>query len=200
MFRLDELAIFPSRKFGGSCSISSARLYEQTSWGLGQQWKLTADQPGGSFDGIWASGCLYHLSKAEFVQCVATCKSLPSKAGVLYVSMKEGRGERYEEMLGPRYPGGAEAKALLHGRRFYAYYERGELLKSLDDFTLLTEQRVEPAEGGFELWLRKIGEAVAWPSSTFPWPSPDIYRFTPTRVTSAGANRLEASGQGTWTS
>jgi SAM-dependent methyltransferase len=67
----------------------------------------------GSFDGIWASGCLYHLSKAEFVQCVATCKSLLSKAGVLYVSMKEGRGERYEEILGPRYPGGAEAKALL---------------------------------------------------------------------------------------
>jgi hypothetical protein len=31
MFSLDELAIFPSHKSGGSCSISSARLYEQTS-------------------------------------------------------------------------------------------------------------------------------------------------------------------------
>jgi 2-polyprenyl-3-methyl-5-hydroxy-6-metoxy-1,4-benzoquinol methylase len=109
----------------------------------------------GPFDGIWASGCLYHLTKAEFAQCVTTCKSLLSKGGVLYVSMKEGEGERYEEMLGPRYPGGAEAKALLHGKRFYAYYGRDELLKALDGFDLLAERRVEPAEGGFELWLRK---------------------------------------------
>jgi 2-polyprenyl-3-methyl-5-hydroxy-6-metoxy-1,4-benzoquinol methylase len=109
----------------------------------------------GPFDGIWASGCLYHLTKAEFAQCVTTCKSLLSKGGVLYVSMKEGERERYEEMLGPRYPGGAEAKALLHGKRFYAYYGRDELLKALDGFDLLAERRVEPAEGGFELWLRK---------------------------------------------
>ncbi|MEH2559130.1 2-polyprenyl-3-methyl-5-hydroxy-6-metoxy-1,4-benzoquinol methylase [Bradyrhizobium algeriense] len=115
----------------------------------------------GPFDGIWASGCLYHLTKAEFVRCVTTCRSLLSKAGVLYVSMKEGQGERYEEILGPRYPGGAEARALLQGRRFYAYYERDELLKALDGFALLAEQRVEPAERGFELWLRKIGEAAA---------------------------------------
>jgi hypothetical protein len=74
---------------------------------------------------------------------------------------ERGTRERYEEMPGPRYPGGAEAKALLHGRRFYAYYERGELLKALDGFTLLTEQRVEPAEGGFKFWLRKTGEAAA---------------------------------------
>jgi hypothetical protein len=69
--------------------------------------------------------------------------------------MKEGQGERYEETLGPRYPGGAEARALLNGRRFYAYYEHDELLKALDGFALVAERRVEPAEGGFELWLRK---------------------------------------------
>jgi len=114
----------------------------------------------GPFDGIWASGCLYHLTKAEFAQCVTTCKSLLSKGGALYVSMKEGEGERYEEMLGPRYPGGAEAKALLHGRRFYAYYERDELLKTLGGFDLLAERRVEPAEGGFELWLRKASSSA----------------------------------------
>jgi 2-polyprenyl-3-methyl-5-hydroxy-6-metoxy-1,4-benzoquinol methylase len=115
----------------------------------------------GPFDGIWASGCLYHLTKAEFVQCVTTCRSLLSDAGVLYVSMKEGQGERYEETLGPRYPGGAEARSLLHGRRFYAYYERDELLKVLDGFALLAERRVEPAEGGFELWLRKTRDPDA---------------------------------------
>jgi len=115
----------------------------------------------GPFDGIWASGCLYHLTKEEFVQYVATCRSLLSKAGVLYVSMKEGQGERYEEIPGSRYPGGAEARAMLRGRRFYAYYEHDELLKALEGFVLLAERRVEPAEGGFELWLRKLGDVAA---------------------------------------
>ena len=115
----------------------------------------------GPFDGIWASGCLYHLTKEEFVQYVATCRSLLSKAGVLYVSMKEGQGERYEEIPGSRYPGGADARAMLRGRRFYAYYEHDELLKALEAFVLLAERRVEPAEGGFELWLRKLGDVAA---------------------------------------
>ncbi|TWT03777.1 bifunctional 2-polyprenyl-6-hydroxyphenol methylase/3-demethylubiquinol 3-O-methyltransferase UbiG [Reyranella sp. CPCC 100927] len=112
--------------------------------------------PAGAFDGIWASGCLYHLTKAEFIDCIAACRALLAHSGVLYVSMKEGQGERYEEpTLGPRYPGGDAARALLRGVRFYAYYQRDELLAALAGFDVLHEQRVEPAEGGFEFWLRK---------------------------------------------
>ena len=97
-----------------------------------------------------------HLTKAEFVDCIATCRALLAGDGILYVSMKEGEGERYEEpTLGHRYPGGAAARTLLKGVRFYAYYRHEELLDALAGFDLLHEQRVEPAEGGFEFWLRK---------------------------------------------
>jgi SAM-dependent methyltransferase len=112
-------------------------------------------QLSGPFDGIWASGCLYHLTKAEFRRCVATCRSLLASRGVFYLTMKEGSGEHYEAAPGPNYPGGADARALLRGARFYAYYGREELLQLLYGFDLLHEQRVIPSEGGFELWLRK---------------------------------------------
>jgi SAM-dependent methyltransferase len=112
----------------------------------------------GPYDGIWASGCLYHLTKAEFARCVASCHLLLAAAGVFYLSMKEGRAERYEDTPGPRYPGGAKARELLRGRRFYAYYQRQELLDFLRGFDLLHEQRVVPSEGGFELWFRRSAE------------------------------------------
>ena len=115
----------------------------------------------GPYDGIWASGCLYHLTKAEFTRCVASCRSLLAAGGVLYLTMKEGRAERYEDTPGPRYPGGAKARELLRGRRFYAYYERAELLGILRGFELLHEQRVVPSEGGFELWLRRSAEPAS---------------------------------------
>jgi SAM-dependent methyltransferase len=109
----------------------------------------------GPYDGIWASGCLYHLTKPEFARCVADCHALLAPNGVFYLTMKEGDGERFEEQPGPRYPGGAEAQTRLRGKRFYAYYGRDELIELLAGFALLHEQRVEPSEGGFELWLRR---------------------------------------------
>lgn len=112
------------------------------------------------FDGIWASGCLYHLTKAEFVDCIATCHALLGDGGILYVSLKEGEGERYEEpTLGSRYPGGDAARTRLRGVRFYAYYRRDEILEAMAGFDLLHEQRFEPGEGSFEFWLRRKGTA-----------------------------------------
>jgi cyclopropane fatty-acyl-phospholipid synthase-like methyltransferase len=109
----------------------------------------------GSYDGIWACGCLYHLTKHEFSQCIRNCQALLSSGGVLYLNMKEGEGQRYEEQPGPRCPGGPSARELLRGRRFYAYYGHEELLAHLLGFEVLLERRLLPAEGGFELWLRK---------------------------------------------
>jgi len=43
----------------------------------------------------------------------------------------------------------------LRGKRFYAYHGTDELITRLQGFELLHEQRVEPSEGGFELWLRR---------------------------------------------
>lgn len=109
----------------------------------------------GPYDGIWASGCLYHLAKPEFARCVDDCHALLARGGVFYLTMKEGDGEHFEEQPGPRYPGGTEAQTRLRGKRFYAYYRRDELVDLLVGFELLHEQRVEPSEGGFELWLRR---------------------------------------------
>jgi cyclopropane fatty-acyl-phospholipid synthase-like methyltransferase len=113
------------------------------------------DQCAGPYDGIFASGCLYHLTKPEFAQCVQSCRALLSPAGVFYLNMKQGQGERFEEKPGPRYPGGAEARERLQGKRFYAYYQREELLSALQCFEILHEQMLIPGDGGFEFWLRK---------------------------------------------
>jgi len=107
------------------------------------------------YNGIFASGCLYHLTKPEFARCVQSCRALPSPAGVFYLNMKQGHGERFEDKPGPRYPGGAEARERLQGKRFYAYYQREELLSVLQDFEILHEQPLIPGDGGFEFWVRK---------------------------------------------
>jgi len=113
------------------------------------------DALAGPYDGIFASGCLYHLRKPEFLQFVRCCQAILSPGGVLYFNMKEGRGERFEDRPGPRYPGGAEARERLQGKRFYAYYQRHELLSVLQGFEIHHEQRLIPGDGGFEFWVRK---------------------------------------------
>jgi cyclopropane fatty-acyl-phospholipid synthase-like methyltransferase len=117
-------------------------------------------QCAGPYDGIFASGCLYHLAKTEFAQCVRSCRELLSAAGVLYLNMKEGQGERFEDKPGPRYPGGAEARERLQGKRFYAYYQREELLTVLRTFEILHQQKLLPGDGAFEFWARKPGAAT----------------------------------------
>jgi len=114
----------------------------------------------GPYDGIFASGCLYHLTKPEFAQCIQSCRTLLSSAGVLYFNMKEGQGERFEEKPGPRYPGGAEAREKLRGKRFYGYYQHEELRNVLEGFEILHEQRLIPGDGGFEFCVRKTRAAT----------------------------------------
>jgi hypothetical protein len=79
---------------------------------------------------------------------------------VLYLNMKEGQGERFEDKPGPRYPGGSEARERLQGKRFYAYYQREELRLALQDFEILHQQKLLPGDGGFEFWVRKMGAAT----------------------------------------
>jgi hypothetical protein len=108
-----------------------------------------------TFDGIWASGRLYHLNKREFAGCIRQCHRLLSPNGIFYLNMKEGQGERFETKPLPGYPGGERAIRLLQGERFYAYYTRSELLFYLGGFDVVREGRIVVARGGFEFWLRK---------------------------------------------
>ncbi len=109
----------------------------------------------GPFDGIWASGCLYHLKKNEFPDCIQAFHQLLVPGGVFYLNMKEGQGERFEPKPLPGYPGGEQAKQKLAGNRFYAYYERNELLAHLTDFEIIRETHIAIVQSGFELWLRR---------------------------------------------
>jgi SAM-dependent methyltransferase len=118
------------------------------------------DRFSGGYDGVFASGCLYHLKKTEFARWLESCRTLLAPAGVFYFNMKEGKGERFEEKPGPRYPGGDEARLRLQGKRFYAYYQRDELVAALQRFDILHEQKLIPGDGGFEFWLRTYGEAL----------------------------------------
>jgi SAM-dependent methyltransferase len=113
------------------------------------------DKCAGPYDGIFSSGCLYHLAKPEFASCVASTWQLLSPAGVFYLNMKQGQGERFEERPGPTYPGGTRARERLQGKRFYAYYQHDELLRILQGFDILHQQKLIPGDGGFEFWLRK---------------------------------------------
>jgi len=52
-------------------------------------------------------------------------------------------------------PEGVEARQRLQGKRFYACYQREELLALLQGFGILYEQKLIPGDGGFEFWVRK---------------------------------------------
>lgn len=95
------------------------------------------DKCAGPYDGIYASGCFYHITKPEFVRCVLSYWELLSPSGVFYLNMKKGQGARFEEKPGPRYPGGVKARECLQGKRFYAYYQRDELASILRAFEIL---------------------------------------------------------------
>jgi SAM-dependent methyltransferase len=112
----------------------------------------------GPFDGIYADGCLYHLTRVEFAQWMKLAFEFLAPEGVLYMSMKEGQGEEFVTVPRPGYPGGERARQALRGKRFYTYYSRDELLSHFDGFHVLKEGRYLAAQPGFEFWLRKRGQ------------------------------------------
>jgi cyclopropane fatty-acyl-phospholipid synthase-like methyltransferase len=112
-----------------------------------------------TFDGVYASGCLYHLRRGEFKTFVRDIYAMLVPRGVFYVSMKIGRGEGYRAVPGHQYPGGEQARQLLQGDRYYAYYQRQELARYLRSYQLLRERPLQHAEEVFELWLSKGPEA-----------------------------------------
>jgi predicted TPR repeat methyltransferase len=114
---------------------------------------------GQTFDGVFASGCLYHLCRGEFETFVHDIYAMLEPGGVFYLNMKIGTGEEYRAVPGDRYPGGAQARQLLQGDRYYVYYQRHELAQCLRKYQRLHERDLQHAEKVVELWLRKSPEA-----------------------------------------
>ena len=116
--------------------------------------RAISDVPG-DFDGIFANGCLYHLTKQELVSFLLDVQQKLTPCGILYVSMKLGSGSEIKSVPGTEYPGGEMSRTTLAGPRFYQYYQHDELLSLFSAFELvewkpLTAQR----EGVNEYWLR----------------------------------------------
>ena len=107
------------------------------------------------FDGAFASGCLYHLQRHEFRQLLADVLMLLNPLGVLYLNLKIGRGEEFRDVPDERYPGGDEARRMLRGPRYYAYYQRSELTSYFIGYDVVRQRDVEHPQEVVEAWLRK---------------------------------------------
>jgi len=106
------------------------------------------------FDGVFSSGCLYHLAKTEFATCLRDIhSSLLRTNGILYLNLKLGRGEGFRDKPGPNYPGGRKARTALTGERFYAYHALPEMGSFFGDF--LKERKLKHPERVREFWLQK---------------------------------------------
>lgn len=70
-----------------------------------------------SFDGIWASGSIYHVAKSDVRRVIREFKRILRLDGVISLSFKLGYGEGME----------VNPKSYSGSSRYFAYYTRGEM-------------------------------------------------------------------------
>ncbi|NVM04762.1 MAG: methyltransferase domain-containing protein [Candidatus Helarchaeota archaeon] len=76
------------------------------------------------FDGIWISGCIYHIPKSELNKLIEEFKRVLKLNGVISLNFKLGTGEGMEE--NPKsYPGSP---------RYFAYYSNKEIMNTFNKF------------------------------------------------------------------
>lgn len=80
------------------------------------------DFPSESFDGIWTNCSLVHIPKTSITSVLQNIYKLLKSNGVLYLSVKKGKGERLKKELcyNENYP------------QFWAYYSKSEINKLLN--------------------------------------------------------------------
>jgi SAM-dependent methyltransferase len=100
-----------------------------------------------SFAGAWASASLLHVRRAELLPALVSLRECLIPAGVLYLALKGGDGERWDETrYGPDAP------------RYFSYYRDDELnalLHTAGFEIVVAEARVYPRE----TWLVRIARA-----------------------------------------
>ena len=104
----------------------------------------------GTFDGVWANGCIYHVPKADIAGVFGEIGRVLRPAGTLSFNFKAGTGEGLDEA--PASFGG--------GPRFYAYYQGTEMkdLLSQAGFRVLEMTRYPEKVLGEEIiqaWARR---------------------------------------------
>lgn len=76
--------------------------------------------PNGTFNGIWCSFILLHVSKKDTKKVLGSIRKILKKEGILYLALKKGKGEGFKK--DERY--GREVK-------FESYYTKAEIKKLL---------------------------------------------------------------------
>ncbi|UCE35899.1 MAG: methyltransferase domain-containing protein [Thermoplasmata archaeon] len=99
------------------------KLYPKGSFRKMDMRKL--DFEDGHFDGIWASGCIYHVPKSEVEDVILEFKRILKEQGIIAVNFKLGEGEGME----------ANPRSYSGSPRYFAYYseeEMGDIFSKLD--------------------------------------------------------------------
>jgi ubiquinone/menaquinone biosynthesis C-methylase UbiE len=76
------------------------------------------------FDGIWASGSIYHVSKNDLLKVLREFRRVLKNNAVLAISFKLGEGEGLE--ANPKSYGGSP--------RYFAYYSKEEMILKLHEY------------------------------------------------------------------
>ena len=110
---------------------------------------LVLDFDDAYFDGVWSSGSIYHVTKADARNVIGQFRRILKKGGVLSLNFKLGGGEGLE--ANPKSYGGSP--------RYFAYYSKDEMTDMLADFGFYElDARLYPEEifgdDIVQIWLR----------------------------------------------
>ena len=136
----------------GMLAIAQARSDAGAFWQMDLRELDTLEH---TYGGIFASGCLYHLTPDEFVEFIAAAATRLDPQGAFYLNMKLGEGVEMRHTPKDTYPGGTLAQQKLQGDRYYAYYCEAELDRILGShFEIYRKRIMQPhTEEVMEYWL-----------------------------------------------
>ena len=99
-----------------------------------------------SFDGIWSMASLIHIPRKEIVKVLKGFNKILTKKGILYLSLKEGKGE--ENLKKPKYN---------NEPRTYIYFTKREMHEYLKEagFKIINS---EINKAGDNIWLEIFAE------------------------------------------
>jgi len=102
---------------------------------------LSMDFEEKTFDGIWVAATLSDIEKKDAKKFLEDCKKILKDRGVVYISVKEGEGQKVEKK---EYLGNEE--------RFYSYYTKKELIDLLESvgFKILKSRKSDDLDN---IWI-----------------------------------------------
>jgi len=104
----------------------------------------------GSFGGVWASHCLYHIPKRDISRVIDEIHRVLVPGGMFFCSLKLGKGESIDtQVQAASYPGRP---------RFYALYteeETKEIVKGFDIVEWDVRPEIYYGSGWLYVWAKK---------------------------------------------